>query len=89
MGEAEVVRCWVYRSNRREGVYLYTTSPEDFAALPSALVQLMGTPRLVMELELYPGRRLARAAAEAVMDALARDGFYLQMPPSEADTYGT
>ena len=36
---------------------------------------------LVMEIDLYPGRKLARASAETVLEGLEKRGFYLQMPP--------
>jgi uncharacterized protein YcgL (UPF0745 family) len=34
-----------------------------------------------MEIELVPGRKLAREAAAVVMEHLARQGFHLQLPP--------
>ena len=36
-----------------------------------------------MTLLLSPDRKLARAEAAVVLDAIEQQGFYLQMPPSE------
>ena len=41
----------------------------------------MGTPELVMELDLHRARKLARVDVQKVMEGLATQGYYLQMPP--------
>jgi uncharacterized protein YcgL (UPF0745 family) len=73
--------CWIYKSPRKPEMYLYLTDPQGFEALPAALRQGFGAPELVMELELHPGRRLARAEIKQVLAALNGQGFYLQLPP--------
>ena len=75
----------VYRGSTREGVYLFVPPDAALEALPSALLQLMGRLELVMELELYPGRALARESAETVMRNVREQGFHLQLPPAEED----
>ncbi|MEN8168070.1 MAG: YcgL domain-containing protein, partial [Pseudomonadota bacterium] len=52
--------CWIYRSAHRDEMYLYLSQEARFEAVPEALLQHFGTPRLVMELELHPERQLAR-----------------------------
>lgn len=73
--------CWIYRSPRKPEMYLYLADPQGFEALPAELRQGFGAPELVMELELHPGRRLARAEIKKVLAALSSQGFYLQLPP--------
>jgi len=76
-------RCWIYRGTRRSGTYLYLAKENDFDAAPRALIEQMGALELVMELQLYPGRRLARANTAEVIRSLERKGYYLQLPPAD------
>ena len=77
----------VYRSSRRQEMYLYVDLVEDMDRVPDALMKQFGRPVEVMELELDAGRKLARAEAAIVLERIAADGFFLQMPPSpETDT---
>lgn len=75
------LQCSVYRSPKKDGMYLYVPKHEPFARVPDALLQTFGTPGHVMDLELTPERRLARASAPDVIDAILQNGYYLQMPP--------
>ena len=74
-------RCWIYRSRRRDELYLYLREPDRFDLVPEPLRHLFGEPVFVMELVLHPARRLARVDPDQVRDALAGEGFFLQMPP--------
>ncbi len=76
-------RCWIYRGTRRGELYLYLAKKDDFDAAPKALIEKMGRLRLVMELELFPGRKLARANVDEVMKSLEHKGYYLQLPPTD------
>jgi uncharacterized protein YcgL (UPF0745 family) len=81
-----VTRCAVYKSLRRAETYLYVPDGKALAALPDALAASLGTLEFVMQLELTPGRKLARADAARVIDALACSGYYVQFPPPPAVT---
>jgi uncharacterized protein YcgL (UPF0745 family) len=72
----------VYRSARRQEMYLYVDIGEDLDRVPDALMKQFGRPLEVMELELHAGKKLARAEAAVVLERIASDGFFLQMPPS-------
>lgn len=74
--------CQVYRSPRREGMYLYVERNSDFDKLPEALLATFGEPQAVMVLHLTPERRLARAKATDILDSIRAQGYYLQMPPA-------
>lgn len=77
--------CLVYRSSRVEGMYLYVDKADDLTRVPEELFTRFGRPELAMTLELHPERKLARADVNKVLEAIAENGFYLQMPPkSEA-----
>jgi len=74
--------CDVYRSPRREGMYLYVPRAQGLRDVPDALRARFGEPVLALSLMLGPDRRLARADAEEVLQALAHQGWYLQLPPA-------
>ena len=75
--------CSVYRGRRDEAVYLYVAPPGDFDRVPEALMARLGEPVHVMDLDLHPGRRLARVDAAVLLEALQEHGYYLQLPPTE------
>ena len=73
--------CDVYRTGRQEEMYLYVARQEGLSRVPEALLDRFGAPELALTLLLEPGRQLARAAAERVIEAIQDQGFYLQLPP--------
>ncbi len=73
--------CWIYKSSKKDEMYLYLAREDDFEAVPELLMARFGKPSLVMELELDEQRRLARADVTRVMSQLSEEGYYLQMPP--------
>ncbi len=73
--------CWIYASPHKEGMYLYLAAEDGFEAAPAALLQRFGTPRLVMRLDLHPGRTLAREDVTRVLANLTTQGYHLQLPP--------
>lgn len=77
------MKCYIYKSSKKEQLYLYLPRQDDFAEVPEILLQTMGVPQRVMELELTPERPLARANAPEVLASLEEKGFYLQMPPRD------
>lgn len=78
----ENLPCWVYRSLRKQEMYLYLASEDGFDQVPEALLAHFGEPLLVIELELSPERKLAREDVELVMRNLRTHGYHLQMPPN-------
>ena len=78
--------CAIYRSSKKDDMYLYVPKAEegkdDLAELPDSLLGLMGQPQYVMDLELTPERKLARADVGEVLAKLEAEGFYVQMPPT-------
>ncbi len=76
----------IYRSSKREGMYVFVPRETDPASLPSSLLTHFGQPVHAMDLVLTPERRLARAKAGDVLQAINEQGFYLQMPPNPTET---
>jgi uncharacterized protein YcgL (UPF0745 family) len=76
------LHCWVYRSPRKQEMYLFLAAEDGFDRVPETLLDRFGEPILVIELELSPERQLAREDVNQVMANLGDQGFHLQMPPS-------
>ena len=74
------MNCAVYRSTKKRDTYLYLLHKDDFSQVPEALLQALGTPVHVMDLELTPERQLARENTATVMHQLDERGWLLQMP---------
>ncbi|HAG95027.1 MAG: hypothetical protein CMK83_15985 [Pseudomonadales bacterium] len=79
----EKIMCSVYRSPKKEGMYIYVPKQEPFEQVPEALLQSFGTPGHVMDLLLTADRSLARVDVKLVMQGIQQNGYYLQMPPHE------
>lgn len=79
--ERQLVR--VYKSKRRADMYLYVIKAKGLTDIPKALLDAFGEPELVMDFLLTPDRQLARVKAERVLLEIARQGFYLQLPPQD------
>ncbi len=77
------MQCWIYKGLKRPDSYLYLDREGDFAHVPKALLDLFGPLELVMQLELGPERRLARANVLEVMDTLRRQGYFIQHQPKD------
>lgn len=81
------MKCVIFRCSKKDEMYLYVPHQDDqvklLAGLPDGLQQMTGRLEKVMELDLIPGRKLARANVQDVISAIEQKGFYLQMPPSD------
>lgn len=73
--------CQVYRSPRKEQMYLYVSKADGLERVPEALLAQFGEPEPIMLLNLDGSRKLARADAEEVVAQIDERGYYLQMPP--------
>lgn len=76
---------YVYKSLKKADTYLYLAKRDEFAALPEPLRTQLGKLQFVLEVELGPGRKLARENPEVVRANLAARGFHLQFPPTVED----
>lgn len=75
--------CEIYKSSRKEELYLYVDKRQGLSDVPEALLEHFGTPLPVTTMLLTADKRLARAEASDVMAQIAEKGFYLQMPPAK------
>ena len=76
---------YVYKSLKKADTYLYLAKRDDFAGLPEPLRTQLGALQFVLEVDLAPGRTLARENPDVVRANLAARGFHLQFPPTVED----
>lgn len=77
------VECDVYRSSKKEHLYLYVKAGEDLSLVPEALMTQFGSPELALTFTLHAERRLAREDPKRVMENLESQGYHLQLPPAD------
>ena len=77
--------CQVFRSSRKQEMYLYVDKARGLVDVPEVLMAQFGEPEAVMTLVLDSQRKLARADTAEVLADIAAQGFYLQMPPTTAE----
>ena len=81
------MKCIIFRCSRKEEMYLYLPFQDDedkvLKELSDDLLKLTGKLEKVMELELTPDRKLARANVDEVITSLQEKSYYLQMPPND------
>lgn len=77
--------CSIYKSLRKNGMYLYVDKRDALSRVPEGLLAAFGTPQLAFELVLTPERQLAREDIGKVLANLETQGYHLQMPPAEDD----
>ena len=76
------MQCFIYKSNKKEELYLYIGKQDDFSDIPEAILKSIGIPSFVMELEITPERQLAREKATDIIKGIEENGFFIQMPPA-------
>ena len=79
----ESMLCAIYKSAKKDGMYLYVEKRDQFDAVPDALRSAFGKPSFVMLFNLAGNKSLIHANNQDVMDQIKAQGFYLQMPKQE------
>lgn len=79
------VICEVFKSPRKDEMYLYVDKKEGFERVPEQLLEVFGKPKAVMTMLIREDKDLGRAKAEDVLREIRDNGFYLQMPPQKED----
>lgn len=75
------MNCFVYRSNKNSGLYLYLKEKDNFDNVPESLIALLGDINFSFEFDLGKNRKLVRAEAQEVLRLMNENGYFLQMPP--------
>jgi len=82
------MNCYVYRSDRQQGMYLYLREKDNFSSVPESLLALLGETTFSFEFDLAQDRKLVRAEAQEVIRNMKENGFFLQMPPARSELLG-
>ena len=77
--------CSIYKSPRKNEMYLYVLKAEALTRVPEGLLAVFGPPAHVFDLVLSPERQLAREDISLVLENLEKQGYHLQMPPPEEE----
>ena len=83
---ADRLICSIYKSLRKDEMYIYVEKSQGVKAIPEALLSQFGQPQHVMDMLLSAeGKPLARADNQQVLNVIREQGFYLQMPPAQEE----
>jgi uncharacterized protein YcgL (UPF0745 family) len=77
-----VMHCYIYKSLKKDELYLYLPKKDDYSQVPESLLKSLGQIEFVMELKLTAERKLARVDPNKVLAELCNKGFFIQMPPT-------
>jgi uncharacterized protein len=77
--------CTVYKSPKKDEMYLYVDRKEGLSRVPEALLVMFGTPKEIMAMPVTKERKLARVDVDKLLQEITTKGFYLQMPPPKED----
>ena len=78
------MQCFVYRGSRKEGAYLFLCQEDKFDEVPEQLLKSMGKLSLALSFELHAERKLAQADPVSVKANLEKQGYHLQLAPTQA-----
>lgn len=76
-----MMHCYIYKSLKKQELYLYLTKKDDFSDIPKPLLDSFGEMKFVMELEITPKLKLAREDVNKVLVSIKKKGFFVQLPP--------
>ncbi len=74
------MNCYIYRSNKQKGMYLYLDKKDNFSKVPESLLTLLGDMDFTFEFDLSKKRKLVKEEATEVMRIITENGYFLQMP---------
>ncbi len=82
------MNCFVYRSEKKQGMFLYLSNKDDFSCVPESLLKLLGETTYSFEFDLSKDRKLVKIEASEVMKTMNENGYFLQMPPPKSELLG-
>ena len=82
------MNCFVYRSEKKQGMFLYLREKDDFSCVPESLMKLLGEITYSFEFDLSKDRKLVKVEAKEVIRTMNENGYFLQMPPPKSELLG-
>lgn len=80
---SDVIRTSTFRHHKKEATYLYLSQHFAWEKLPQTLQQQFPKTHHVIDFDMTPERKLARADSQKVYQSLSQEGYFLQLPPSD------
>ena len=77
--------CSIYRSSRKDEMYLYVDKRNGLKSVPDALTEMFGKAQHIMDMPIIKGRKLARVDVDMVLESIREKGYFLQLPPPKED----
>ena len=77
--------CSIYRSKKKDEMYLYVDKTKALSLVPEELLSMFGKPEHRMDMLLSEDKKLAKAQASDILADIKDKGYYLQMPPPRDD----
>ena len=74
------MKVFVYRSSKKEGLFVFVLDEERISTLPAPLVHQLGDPSLALTFDLHADRKLGTEDATEVITNLENNGYHVQMP---------
>lgn len=75
--------CAVYKTHKRNGVYLFVKEKGCFSDVPKALLDQLGSLELVMVLPFVSQKKLVKTDPKTLINALNNTGYFLQISDQE------
>ncbi len=79
--------CAIYKTHKKDGMYLYVKKRDQFDEVPEALLEHFGKPIFVMLFNLSGEKALAQCDKKIVEQQLEETGFYLHYPPKSENLF--
>ena len=75
--------CDVYRSSKKENLYIYVVAADGLSKVPRELLDHFGPPEKTLSFTLTKDRSLAKEDVQLVMENLQSQGYHVQLAPAE------
>ena len=77
------LECDIYRSTKRDYLYVFVQADEGLSRVPGKLLEKLGEPEKVLTLMLTEESVLAKEDPVKILSNLLQNGYHLQLPPTE------
>ena len=74
------MQCFVYRSSKKDGLYVYLADEDGLEKLPNPVQKQLGEPEFAMTIDLSTRSSLGHEDITEVRKNLEHQGFHIQMP---------
>ena len=74
------MQCFVYRSSKKDGLYVYLADEDGLDKLPTPVQNQLGEPEFALAIDLSTRTSLGHEDITEVRKNLENQGFHIQMP---------